>query len=409
MTRDPIWHSYQPASVSNKEMKIASLINRYIFKEFVSPFTVNVLFFTFVFLMAELIQITNWIVNYNISLSVILRMILYQTPYFLIFVIPLSIMITVLLTFLRLSSENEILAIKSGGISLYALLIPVFAFCLIGSTLTIFMTLYGQSWGRSALRELTHEVVSESIDIGLKERTFNDSFSGVTIYVNQIDLRNKDLVDVFIEDSRHPDKVITVIAPTGKIFNDPLNGAAHLKLFNGSILQTNLKKKTAHSIQFDTYDISLETKRSTGKKKKKPKRPKEMTIGELFRYVRDARTKDQRYFNALIELHRRFSIPFGCFTLGLLAVPLGVQAKSAKRSFGLVLGLVFFLLYYLLMSLGKVYGETGAYPPLIGMWLPNVIIGGVGIYFLIRTANERTLKIDMIYAWLQDFISRWRR
>ena len=390
-------------------MKITSLINRYIFKEFLSPFTVNVLFFTFVFLMAELIQITNWIVNYNISLSVILRMILYQTPYFLIFVIPLSIMITVLLTFLRLSSENEILAIKSGGISLYALLAPVFAFCLIGSTLTIFMTLYGQAWGRSALRELTYEVVSESVDIGLKERTFNDSFSGVTIYVNQIDLRNKHLVDVFIEDSRQPDKVNTVIAPEGKIFNDPQNGVAHLKLFNGSILQTNLKQKTAHSIQFDTYDISLETKRSSGKKEKKPKRPKEMTIGELSRYVRDSHTKDKRYFNALLELHRRFSIPFGCFALGLLAVPLGVQAKSAKRSFGLVLGLVFFLLYYLLMSVGKVYGETGAYPPLIGMWLPNVIIAGVGVYFLIRTANERTLKIDMIYAWLQNFISRWGR
>jgi lipopolysaccharide export system permease protein len=242
---------------------------------------------------------------------------------------------------------------------------------------------------------LTYEVVSASVDIGLKERTFNDSFSGVTIYVNEIDLRNKDLVDVFIEDNRQPDKVNTVIAP--------------LILFNGSILQTNLKKKTAHSIQFDTYDISLETKRSPGKKKKKPKRPKEMTIGELRRYVRDSHTKDQRYLNVLLELHRRFSIPIGCFVLGLLAVPLGVQAKSAKRSFGLVLGLFFFLLYYLLMSLGKVYGETGAYPPLIGMWLPNVIIGGVGVYFLIRTANERTLKVDVIYAWLRNLILRWGR
>jgi lipopolysaccharide export system permease protein len=390
-------------------MKLTSLINRYIFKEFVSPFTVNVLFFTFIFLMAELIQITNWIVNYDISLLIILRMILYQTPYFLIFVIPLSIMITVLLTFLRLSSDNEILAIKSGGISLYALLTPVFAFCLIGSLLTSFMTVYGQSWGRSALRELTYEVVSASVDIGLKERTFNDSFSGVTIYVNEIDLRNKDLIDVFIEDKRQRGKVNTVIAPTGKIFNDPQNAVAHLILFNGNILQTNLKQKSAHSIQFDTYDISLEIKRPSGNEKKKPKRPKEMTIAELSRYVRDSHSKDQKYFAALLELHRRFSIPFGCFALGLLAVPLGVQARSAKRSFGLVLGLVFFLLYYLLMSLGKVYGETGAYPPLIGMWLPNVIIGGVGVYFLIRTANERTLKVDVIYTWLKNFIFKWSR
>jgi hypothetical protein len=41
--------------------------------------------------------------------------------------------------------------------------------------------------------------------------------------------------------------------------------------------------------------------------------------------------------------------------------------------------------------------------------LPNVTIAGIGVYFLLRTANERTLKVDMIYAWLQNFISRWTR
>ena len=200
-------------------MQIPLLINKYIFKEFITPFVVNVLFFTFIFLMAELIQITNWIVNYNINLFTILRMIIYQTPYFLIFVIPLSIMITILLTFLKLSSENEIMAIKSGGISIYGLLAPVGVFCLIGFILTLFMTVYGQAWGRTALRALTLQVVSESIDIGLKERTFDDSFDGVTIYVNEINLRNKNLVDVFIEDNRQPDRVNTVIAPRGIILS----------------------------------------------------------------------------------------------------------------------------------------------------------------------------------------------
>ena len=390
-------------------MKITSLINRYILTEFVPPFIVNVLFFTFIFLMAELIQITNWIINYNINLLTIILMIVYQTPYFLIFVIPLSIMITVLLTFLKLSSENEILAIKSGGISIYGLLAPVGAFCLIGFALTTFMTLYGQAWGRTALRELTIQVVSESIDIGLKERTFDDSFNGVTLYVNEINLKNRSLVDVFIEDNRQPDKVNTVIAPRGIIFNDPDNATAHLRLFNGSIHQTNLNDKTAHAIQFDTYEISLDTQRSANRLKTKPKRPKEMSIGELRRFIRDAASKDGRYFSILLELHRRLSIPFGCFALGLIAVPLGVQSRSAKRSFGLVLGLLLFLFYYLLMSIGKVYGETGVYPPQIGMWLPNVIIGGIGVYFLIRTANERTLKLDAVYRWLQIKFFWWIR
>ena len=390
-------------------MKIPLLINKYIFKEFISPFAVNVLLFTFIFLMAELIQITNWIVNYNINLFTVLRMIIYQTPYFLIFVIPLSIMITTLLTFLKLSSENEIMAIKSGGISIYGLLPPVGVFCLIGFVLTLFMTVYGQAWGRTALRALTLEVVSESIDIGLKERTFDDSFEGVTIYVNDINLRNKNLIDVFIEDNRQPDKVNTVIAPRGIVFSDPDNATAHLRLFNGSIHQTNLKEKTAHAIYFDTYEISLDTKRSVAREKAKPKRPKEMGFKDLRNFVQNAELKDGRYFSMLLELHRRLALPFGCIALGIIAVPLGVQSRSAKRSFGLVLGLFFFLFYYLLMSMGKVYGEAGTYPPQIGMWLPNVIIGGLGVYFLIRTANERTLLIGTVYRWLQRLFSRWTR
>jgi lipopolysaccharide export system permease protein len=391
-------------------MKIASILNRYIFKEFISPFVVNVLFFTFIFLMAELIEITQWIVNYNVGLLIVLQMIFYQTPYLLIFVIPISIMITVLLTFLRMSSENEILAIKSGGVSIYALTAPVFAFCFIGFALTYFMAAYGQPWGRSALRELAYQVASESIDIGLKERTFNDGFPGVMIYVNEIDLKSKKLIDVFIEDTRQTDRVSTVVAPRGRVFNDPQRAVAHLKLFNGTIYQTNLKDKTANSIHFDTYDLSLEMERAPSKTiESKPKRPKEMTIGELSDYLRNSNTQDTRYFRILLEWHRRFALPIGCFALGLLAVPLGVQAKSTKQSFGLVLGLLFFLSYYLLMSLGKVYGETGAYPPIIGMWLPNLVMGGLAVYFLVRTAHDRTLKVDVIYKGLQKFISKWSR
>ena len=134
-----------------------------------------------------------------------------------------------------------------------------------------------------------------------------------------------------------------------------------------------------------------------------------MNTGYLKQFVKSSNAEDNRYFRAQLELHRRFAIPFGCFALGLLAVPLGVQAKSAKRSFGLFLGLVFYLFYYLLMSIGKIYGETGAYPPAIGMWLPNFVMGGLSFYFLIRTANERTLKVDVIYDRLQQLLFKWMR
>jgi lipopolysaccharide export system permease protein len=93
-----------------------------------------------------------------------------------------------------------------------------------------------------------------------------------------------------------------------------------------------------------------------------------------------------------MEYHKKFSIPFACFVLGLVAVPLGIQSRSAKRSFGMVLGLLFFLIYYVLMSVGMVLGETGACPPVIGMWGPNLVMGTIGMYLLLSSAKECPLK-----------------
>jgi len=109
-------------------MKINSIVNRYLFKEMIPPFVITMVFFTFLFLMAKILLITNLVVNYNISLPKVILLLIYFVPYFLVFVVPMSVMMAVILTFLRLSSDNEIIALKTGGVSLYGLLPPVLIF-----------------------------------------------------------------------------------------------------------------------------------------------------------------------------------------------------------------------------------------------------------------------------------------
>jgi len=326
-------------------------------------------------------------------------MLMYSMPFFLQFIIPMSVMMSVLLTFLRLSNDNEIVALKSGGISLYGLLPPVLAFCLMGHLMTSFMAIYGLPEGRMALKELAVNVIASNLDIGLKERTFNDRFDGVVLYVNKVDIRSKMLIDVFIEDGRNEQIVSTVIAPKARLISDPEKFRFHFRLFNGSINQVDLERRSANMIHFDTYDLTISPKKPiVTRRGGGPKDEEEMSIPELRQYVREATKKDDRYYLALMEFHKKFSTPAACFALGLLALPLGIQSKSAKRTFGIGLGLFFFLFYYILLSAGWVFGEAGVYPPLIGMWVPNIVMGGIGIFLLIRTARERTVKIDALIS-----------
>lgn len=377
-------------------MMLRTVVGRYLFRELLPPFFLNLFFFTFIFLLTRILDIMNLVVNYKVGMGVVGRMLVYHMPYFLVYVVPMSVMMAVLLTFLRMSSDNEVLALKSGGVSLYGLLPPVLMFCLVGMVLTAFMIVQGLPWGRRAMADLTREVASENIDIGLKERTFNDAFDGVMLYVNKVDVRSKELIDIFIQDRRDPDLPITIVAPRGKLFKDPDRPVFHLRLTDGTLNGADLDDRTVNAARFDTYDINLDVQKALSSSKDRRLDEKEMYFGELVRYIRETEQRDSKYWEAVMEFHKKFSLPFACLAMGVLAVPLGVGSKFSRRSFGLGLGLTFFLFYYLLLSAGLVFGETGAYPPVIGMWVPNLVMGAVGLYLLVRAANDRPIQFGFM-------------
>ena len=390
-------------------MKINSITTRSILKEMFAPFGLNMIFFTFLFLMTEILDITNWIVNYNISFIIILKIIFFTIPYFLMFVIPMSVMLAVMLTFLRMSGDNEIVALKSCGMSLYRLIPPVFLFSFLGFGLTLFITLVGLPWSITATEDLALEVAAANVDIGLKERTFNDSFENVMLYVNKIDVKSRKLLDVFIEDKRKKDVVSTVVAPEGRIYSDPGKYIIYLRLFNGTIHQTSLNDRSANSIRFSTYTVQLDLSQQIGDDEDREKEHEEMSIRELRQFIENSPEKDEDYYKAKMDLHSRFAIPVACLALGLLALPLGIQSRTSKRSYGLILGLFFFFFYYLMLTIGYTFGETGVYPPVIGMWMPDAVITVIGIFFFIQTLREKTLKVNLGAQYIYNQIARFAK
>lgn len=354
----------------------------------------------FVFLMTNMLQVTDLVVNYRVGLGAVFLIMLYLIPSFLIFIVPMSAMVAVLLAFLKMSNDNEIIALKAGGISLYHLMPPVLLFCVMTFFAAAIMTVFGQPWGKNAVKEMLINLNTSSYNALLKERTFNNSFKGIMIYVNKTDPKTKALIDVFVEDRNNRGTVVTITAPRGQMMDSPGNDTFHLRLYDGFINQVQLKDKSSHGIRFETYDVRLDLSGARSAARGMMKREREMSYSELCAYLENADKKDNRYYSILLEFHKKFSLPFACITLGIIAVPLGIQSKSAKRSFGIGLALIFFLLYYLLLSAGVVFGEAGIYPPIVGMWAPNLVIGGVGIFLLIRSANERSLLLANFIGWI---------
>ncbi len=374
-----------------------SILNRYMFVEMLPPFFINIAFFTFIFLMKQLLDITDMVVNHKVGLVPVLLLLTYSMPYFFQFVIPMSVMMAVLITLLRMSGDNEILAMKAGGLSLYRLLTPILFFSLLGTFITGYMTIVGIPSGSERFKQLLLDVATSNLNISLKEHTFNDKFKQIMLYVNKIDPGSGELNNVLIEDRRKAGAQNTVVARSGVLVGEPGKMIYHLRLFDGTINQLSMEKRSSHTIHFETYDIRLNLKDVLPTVANSLKMPQEMTPSQLRRHLEKIEKGSAEYLKGLMHYHRKFSLPVACLVMGLLAVPLGIGSRNSKKAYGMGLCLLYFLLYYILLSAGMAYGENGSYPPVLAMWLPNVLLGGFGILLLIRTAKEKPLLLD---SWM---------
>jgi lipopolysaccharide export system permease protein len=387
-------------------MKSVTIINRYIFREFFPPFVVSLFFLTFVFLMTRIPDITNMVVNYNAGMAAVLMMIVYTLPRFLEFTIPMAVMVAVLLTFMRMSGENEMTALKGAGLSLYRLLPPVLVFCLLGTVLTLLITIFGVSWGKLSIKQKTLEIARSSIDLALQERQFNSRLKDIMIYVSHVDMKTKDLADVFIEDRTVKGMTRISVAPEGKLIRSRNNNVYTIRLYNGMINQVDVGKKNVSTIHFGHYDINIDLADMHQGPGNIQKDLDEKSLVDLIRFIRTDTSDKIQMSEALMVLHEKFSVPFACLFMGLLAFPLGVQSMSLGRSSGFGMGVFFLLVYYFFLAAGWSAGETGYFPPVLGMWLPNLVMGGAGIYLLKRNAVENPVKMPLMVSRAGDWIQQ---
>ncbi|MCX5909441.1 MAG: LPS export ABC transporter permease LptF [Deltaproteobacteria bacterium] len=382
---------------------------RYLLKELFPSFFLGLMGFTFILLTGRILQLTELFVNKRVPFHYILSLLYFLLPSFLVLTIPMATLLSVLMTFNRLSSDNEITAFKASGVSLYQLTPPVFILALTAYLGTSFLAIYSLPRTNQASRSLLYEIASSKAHAGVRERVFNDEFEGLVLYVERVDQKNQKWEKVFISDSRNPAEVHTIIAPEGFVQSNPERMTVTLALQNGSIHKLGKESDSYQKINFSTYDLRLDLKTEwKGGKKDDEKHPADMSLRELARTIRALRSKNADTKSQWIKVHEKFSIPFACLVFGLIAVPLGLQSRTSKaiKSMGFAWSIGVLLVYYLITNAGTSLAERGIILLEVGMWAPNVLFFGLGIYLLVKAGNESPV---FLLVMLSKLIERTRK
>lgn len=352
-------------------------------------FAVSLLAITTIVFMGRITRVMQMIITKGVELADILRFCFLLLPYLLLFTIPMAAMIAVLVTFLRMSNDHEVMALKTCGIGAGQLLPPVLAFSFVVTGASLFFSLYATPWGNQEMRQLLVEITKRRADLGIQEQVFNTDFNRVVLFINNVPSSGGTMEGVFLADYQDPQVPYVITADKGRMVYDPASERLVLQLFQGRLLRLSEDHLAFHSAEFETYQVPLELFQFA----QKPKSEDEMFWEELRQALAQAPPESVARNKLLIEMNRRFSLPVGVTVMILVVMPLGIATQIKGRAVGLIMGLVIFLLYYLFLTAAWRLGTYSFIPPALAPWLPNIAFLFLAWYFWHRTRRDLAIGV----------------
>lgn len=365
------------------------ILTRYVLRELLGPTLIGFGFYTFILMMRTLFEFAEMIIKRSLPPSVVFELLSLSLPHIMVLTIPMSLLFGILIAVGRLSADSEIIAMRAAGLSAGVIYRPVLLFSVIIFCINYYMMNYAVPNGNAALQRLQTQLFASSAEREIKPRVFYDEYQNRVIYID--DLRAEDGMwqGVFISDATNPDSPTLVTASSGRLEMAPGTKQLWLDLYGA-------ETHVATAERPDRYDLTRNARQrvlvmdkfAKTDKRSFTKSLREMTFRELMRESRKAKKRDAiDYRLTLVELHKKFSIPFACIAFGIIGLPLGITNRRGGKSSGFSLSIAIILIYYLMINNGEDLAREGALPAWLAMWAPNLVLIAAGL-FLIRRANR---------------------
>ena len=356
-------------------------IDFYVFREVLSPFLGGVFFFAFVFLLFQMLRLAEELIVNNAPFGLVMKLLWTLVVNFLPLGLPISFLVGVLFAFSRLSGDSELVAMKAGGMSLLRISMPVFFLAGLVSIVSLFLDLNWAPWSEVAMRNTMLKIGNRKFASSINEGTFTSGFFNLLLYTEKANNRAGKMEKVFIFDERDPKHPLTVVSKTGEMIRvqsseDDLGGMV-LQLQDGSIHQTEEQSSSYNKTKFGTYQIYFDIPDQTGKFGYKPKMIEE---GELGRRMAEPNIQMKISNELHTEYWRRISVSFVPILFVLLGIGFGTVRTRGAR-FGVLLVAFITMAIYWQVQVSSIWlGESGKVVPWLAVQIPNLLVGGVGIW-----------------------------
>ncbi|MDD3730951.1 MAG: LptF/LptG family permease [candidate division Zixibacteria bacterium] len=428
-------------------------IQLYILKEHVVPFIFAFLIITFLLIIDYVPKIIDHVIDKDLSIWVVLELIGLNLAWMLALSIPMSVLVASLMAFGRLSSDFEIIAIKSSGIHLFQIILPLL---LAGSLISFGMVEFNDKvlpdlnkkarllWGNiSAMRPT----------IMFKSGIFITDIPGYIILIDKIDHATSRVEGVSITDNKDPSRTRLIVAEYGFLKTIDNGRSIQFTLYNGEVHTFDLKDPDNYQkLNFQNQIINISgTGSELVRTDTEYRTDREMPINQLqnnvdraFEAVASNRnrisTMLESQFSALftdslslktadkitdsaalaqvradaqelrrrmdrslqqiatqqrvvnkykIEIYKKYSIPMATLAFILIGTPLGILSRKGGMGMAITISILLFIIYWAFLIGGEDLADRGLLSPFVAMWGANILLGCIGLYLIYIVITEK--------------------
>ncbi|MFQ6112518.1 MAG: LptF/LptG family permease [bacterium] len=438
-------------------------LSRYIVREHWGPYLFGFSVINLLFILNLLFRELGKLLSKGLAFNIIVEFLFLNLAWMIALSVPMAVLPATLMAFGRLSADNEIIAIKASGISLFQILPPV----LIVSTLVAGALIW---FNDHILPDFNHRARLLAMDIARKKPMINLE-SGVwyteipdyDILVQNI--RQKEstsyIENIVIEDKTDPNVTKTIIAKNGETYFHQHTGLLEITLYNGEVQEVNFQEPEAfkklvfskHVLKIPMSEMILKRSQSQyrGDREKstaqlledvrlnrerileRKRRLNEKVEKILSKYTDEKSRKAQllktivsehqqlqrqiqielNMINGfrktsnmfLVEVHKKYSIPASCVVFILIGAPLGIMIRQRGLASG-ALSFLFFVLYWACLIGGETLADRQIISPFLAMWSPNILVGIGGIVLVLRSIRVTT---SIRWPTIFELLSRRQR
>ena len=360
------------------------IIDKYIFRGFILPFLWCVFIFITMAIIIDIFSFIDDIVKYKIPLGSLLSFYVFYCPTIFIQVAPMAALLSTIYMLSGLNKNNEIIAMKASGLSLWRIILPILV---IGTVISGCVFIINDKV-IPVSSKVYNLIRREELEKGKKAKhpkiLDNVALYGSgnrIIFSRSYDTEKKILEDVIMHEHDKNQNLISKTTAQKAVWTG--DGWRFHKVI---IYKTdNAGRLLGEPVFFEDEILPLKERPSDFVNNEL--RSEFMSYRDLKIYISKFRGAGARVVRSLlVDLHYKVSLSFISLVIILLGVPFAITSARGGVIIGVGTSIVLGLLYFAGISIGVALGKSGLLPPFIAAWFGNIVFGGIGIYLIKKRA-----------------------